>query len=381
MTNAQGCLHANRASCLLIMAITLFLGGCAARPGPEVLRTIEARVPGAQTVTIYAATTRERAAENANVFTSGRASQPNYSSFDISVPPNHQPGVIEWPDEEIDPQTSFATVGQSILTRQGFLQKVAASQDSRKDVLIFVHGYNYNFPEALYRLTQMTVDADLDNTPILFAWPSQAAIAGYVADKESVTYSRDALADLLAALARDQRIGTITVFAHSMGGWLTVEALRQLRLSGQNDILDRLTVVLAAPDIDVDVFRAQMQVLGPMTQPMAVLVSPDDQALRVSNRLSRSRMRVGALDITDPAVQQAAREARLAIIDISSLEASDGLNHDRYVRLASFYANRGREGGDGPGPSLRRTGAFVFNTVGAPLSSPFSIVGEALAGE
>ena len=69
MTNAQGCLHANRASCLLIMAITLFLGGCAARPGPEVLRTIEARVPGAQTVTIYAATTRERAAENANVFT------------------------------------------------------------------------------------------------------------------------------------------------------------------------------------------------------------------------------------------------------------------------------------------------------------------------
>lgn len=92
-------------------------------------------------------------------------------------------------------------------------------------------------------------------------------------------------------------------------------------------------------------------------------------------------MRVGALDITDPAVQQAAREARLAIIDISSLEASDGLNHDRYVRLASFYANRGREGGDGPGPSLRRTGAFVFNTVGATLSSPFSIVGEALAGE
>ncbi|MGO8411564.1 alpha/beta hydrolase, partial [Rhizobium ruizarguesonis] len=77
--------------------------------------------------------------------------------------------------------------------------------------------------------------------------------------------SRDALTDLLAALARDSRIGTITVFAHSMGGWLTVEALRQLRLSGQDDVFNRLTVVLAAPDIDVDVFQAQMQVIGPMT--------------------------------------------------------------------------------------------------------------------
>lgn len=79
-------------------------------------------------------------------------------------------------------------------------------------------------------------------------------------------------------------------------------------------------------------------------------------------------------------MQQAARKAQLAIIDISSVEASDGLNHDRYIKLATLYANRRDEGGDTPGPGLRSTGAFVFNTVGATISSPFSIIGEALEG-
>ncbi|CAM3061004.1 alpha/beta hydrolase [Paracoccus nototheniae] len=370
---------------LMLLAVAAFLSGCATRPGPEVLQTTRANAPGAEIVTVYAATTRERAAANANVFTAGRSSQPNYASFDISVPPDHQPGRIEWPlpqdDPQIDPHTTFATVGQTILNRQGLLDQVATAADGQQDVVIFVHGYNYNFPEALYRLTQMSVDSGLDDTPILFSWPSQGAIAGYVADKESVTYSRDALTDLLGGLARDRRIGTITVFAHSMGGWLTVEALRQLRLSGQDDVIDRLTVVLAAPDIDVDVFRAQMQVIGPMTPPLAVLVSPDDRALRVSSQISRTRARVGALDIADPRVQAAAREAGLAIIDISSVAPSDGLNHDRYVGLAALYSGQRAEGDNTPGLGIRQAGAFIFNTVGTTLASPFTIVGEALAGE
>ena len=153
----RGRLCADFISCLMVLAAVLSLSACAARPGPEVLRITEAHVPGAQTVTVYAATTRARAAGNVNVFTSGRASQPNYASFDISVPPNHQPGRIEWPEEQIDPQTSFATVGQTNLTQQGLLQQVAGSGDGRKDVVIFIHGYNYSFPEALYRLTRITV--------------------------------------------------------------------------------------------------------------------------------------------------------------------------------------------------------------------------------
>lgn len=46
-----------------------------------------------------------------------------------------------------------------------------------------------------------------------------------------------------------------------MGAWLTVEALRQLRLARNDAAINRLNVILAAPDIDVDVFRSQMEVI------------------------------------------------------------------------------------------------------------------------
>jgi len=166
-----------------------------------------------------------------------------------------------------------------------------------------------------------------------------------------------------------------------MGGWLAMEALRQLRLSGEGEVLDRLKVILAAPDIDVDVFRAQLDVLGPMSSPLIVLVSTDDRALLVSNRISGARQRVGALDITDPRVQEAAQKANVALIDISSLKASDGFNHDRFVNLAALYPQASGEDKKTPGLGIRKAGAFVFNAVGATISSPFTIVGGALAGE
>lgn len=367
---------------LLLGFALLVLSACGTRPGAGVLQTMDGTVEGAQVVTVYTATTREREAANSNVFTSGRADELNYSSFTISVPPNHEPGRIEWPTDRIDPATTFAAIDQRILTGRQFYQRVGAPPSGIESVTIFVHGYNTGFEESLYRLTQMTADAHLEGTPILFAWPSDAGVAGYLADREAVTFSRDAMVRMLTDLAGDRRLERINILAHSMGGWLTVEALRQLRLQGRDDVLDRLSVVLAAPDIDVDVFRAQMQVLGAMEPPLTVLVSPDDRALLVSNRLGGARDRVGALDINDPRVREAAQEANVALVDISSLEAADGFRHNRFVTFATLYPQlAGQRDPDTPGLGIRQAGAFVFNAVGDVLSSPFTLVGGALAGE
>ena len=85
----------------------------------------------------------------------------------------------------------FATVQQSILTsrlRSGGLRLGQAAR-SRAKVGVFVHGFNTNFQEAVYRLAQMAADADVDGVPILFAWPSAAKATRYAVDKEAVTYS------------------------------------------------------------------------------------------------------------------------------------------------------------------------------------------------
>lgn len=366
----------------ILLAAALIVG-CAARPGPEVLATTPAAAPDARIVTVFVATTRARHVPNSNVFGSDRTEEVNYAEFQISVPPGHRAGQIEWPRSAPDPATSFAVAQQHVLDRATFLRNVAQRDSTRKaqDAGVFVHGFNYNFQESLFRLAQMAADADIDGVPILFSWPSEARVTGYIADKDSVTYSRDALADLLATLARQRTSGKITVFAHSMGGWLTMEAVRQLRLTGRNSVLSRLDVILAAPDIDVDVFRAQMDVIGRLDPPVTVLVSRDDVALSVSRRIAGQKPRLGALDVDDPQVQELALRSDVQIVDISSLQASDSFKHDRFVNLAALYPRLASGAGGRPGHELRTAGAFVLNAVGTSLSSPFSLVGQALAGQ
>ena len=215
----------------------------------------------------------------------------------------------------------------------------------------------------------------------MFAWPSEGTLSGYVADKDAVTYSRDQLAELLTTLARKPSVRRVTVIGHSMGGWLTAEALRQLRLTHQDATIRRLSVVLAAPDIDADVFREQMNVIGRLTPPLTLLVSRDDEALSVSSFLAADRLRVGRLDVADPRVTEAAHRYDVQVIDITSLEASDGLGHDRFVALAALYPKIAAEAPGGSGGGLRQAGAFVFHAVGATLSTPFALAGKVVGGE
>lgn len=372
---------ARPAAALLALLIVAGVGGCASRPGPEVL-ALSPEKPGAKIETIYVATTRATQAQDVAVYTDGRARQTNYAEFKISIPPNHQPGEIEWPKGAPDPATSFAAIAEEPLDSSAFEQKIAAHDHGKPvEATVFVHGYNTSFQEALFRFTQVTADSNLDDAAILFAWPSEAKVTGYVTDKDAVLYSRDQLVALFTMLAKKRSIGKITVVGHSMGAWLMLEALRQLRLTGRNDVINRLHVILASPDIDVDVFRAGIDVIGPMSPPMTLLVSRDDRALAISRRLAGNRMRVGALNVDDPRVAEAAQRAKLQIIDISSLQGSDSFNHDRFVTLAALYPRIEAAEANGTGPDLRQTGAFVFNSVGMTLSSPFTMAGSALAGE
>lgn len=362
-----------RFSLLLIMAM---LASCAGRPGPEVLETVSKTPATTNTFTVYSATTRPRKDPAQNIFTNGRSISTNYARFTISIPPTHESGQIEWPRPKPDPQKTFAVTGQAVLNRESFLKTLPDKGEERR-VVVFVHGYNYNFQESLFRLAQLRADSNLPAVPILFSWPSQAALAGYIADKDSATFSRDNLTQLLVDITRDRKRGEVMVFGHSMGGWLTTEALRQLKLEGREDVLAKLTVVLAAPDIDADVFISQLNVIGKMSPPLTVLVSPDDRALEASTFLGSGVPRVGALDVRDEVVREAAVKAGVRLIDISALKASDPGNHDRFIALASMNPNFDA-GTNGKTNAVGQAGAFVFDAIGATISSPFRLASRAV---
>jgi esterase/lipase superfamily enzyme len=368
------------------LVLVLVVAGCATRPGPEVLGTV-APVAGVSEVTVYTATTRAPsralAPQGGVYFTSERAHGLTYGRFAVSIPPGHEPAKIEWPIGAPDPATSFAVVDQTVLPEQAFLDEVHSASRAAGGigVGIFVHGFNYSFPETVFRLAQLSTDAQIEAPQIAFSWPSQGTLRAYLDDKNSATYSRDYLADLIANLAAREGIGEITVVGHSMGAWLVMETLRQLRLEGRDDIVNRLRVILAAPDIDVDVFRQQLEVIGPLPSPMMVLVSTQDRALQLSQLLSASRPRIGTLDVRDPGVQATAKMANVQFVDISAVEAPGAAGHDRYVALATTIPEE--ETGPGPAPlrDLRQAGAFVLTAVGLTLATPFDIAGQVLAGE
>ncbi len=359
--------------------MALVLAGCATRPGTSSLIPATP-IPGAKIVTVYVATNRAPDGPDQVGYGSGRAEDLRYEELAISIPPGHRPGNIEWSQAgERDPAVSFVTVRRQQLDEASFRQRIASRARRGSRVGVFVHGYNYNFQEAVFRLAQLGADIGDVAVPVLFSWPSEAAVGGYVADRDAVTYSRDHLAKILRNLSRVGSNDRVTLVGHSMGGWLVMETLRQLHLTRQADVIARFQVALAAPDIDVDVFRAQVDVIGSLTPPLTVLVSADDRALAVSSRLAGGRPRVGALNVADPILQEVAQREGIRVVDISSVNASDGFNHDRFVQFA--LQSGVPAAGGATANSLQQAGAFVFDAAGAVLSSPFTLAGRALAGQ
>jgi esterase/lipase superfamily enzyme len=338
-----------------------------------------AAASGTKSLQIYVATTRERQSPSENVFTADRASKLNFAKFAVSVPPSHQPGKVELPTSPPDPQTGFAIVDQAVMSDADFRNAVAprsAARRKKHKVFVFVHGFNNNFQESLFRLTQLQADAQIEGTPVLFSWPSQGQVTAYEADKESASYSRDYLVSLLAMLTSSPGVDDVLVVAHSMGAKLLVDTLQQLRTQGKTQVLARLRrVVLAAPDISAQEFRAQVEAIGPLKPPLLVLVSKDDGALQMSSLFGGCGVpRAGAVDVNNPIVQEAARTAKVQVVDISQLESQDGLKHDQFVGVAVRYSRLQTR----TGPYRTSAGTFIFNGDTATLR-PVGDRTEALA--
>ncbi|MBP0441470.1 alpha/beta hydrolase [Tianweitania sediminis] len=363
----------------LLFLVLVMASACASRPGTDTLIPFGATVPGAKLVKLLVATNRS-GHEGHSAGSASTRGELRFEELTVSIPPQHQPGEIEWSKTTVrDPLESFVVVERQPMNATDFQERLNSRSNGAGSTGIFVHGYNYNYTESVFRLAQLAADSGSLDVPILFSWPSDGAVAGYVADRDAATYARDDLVTLLETVGSAQTRRRRLLVAHSLGGWLVMEALRQLRLKGRDHTISKFEVALAAPDIDVDVFRKQLEVVGKLNPPLAVLVSTDDRALGVSRRLAGGRQRVGAVDISDPALREAAAKADVRIIDISSVTAADGARHNRFVQFVALQATTVVQAD--AVTSLQKAGAFVFNAAGNVVSSPFDLASRALSSQ
>ena len=321
--------------------LALALSGCAGRPSGNLI-VVSASAPGASTVDMLVATTRAGVSDPAGVMFSGeRAPGLAFADIAVSIPPNsvRKIGEVQWPSTPPgDPARDFVTVRadrldlkQAVAAFNGRLLKLKPSD---RHVLLFVHGYNTRFEEAVYRFAQIAHDAGAPVVPVLFTWPSRGKLFDYVYDRESATYSRDALEALLQAMVKNPNVKEISVLAHSMGNFVTVEAIRQMAIRNHGISPKIKDIMLASPDIDFDVFRRQIAEIeaSDKSPPVTLFVSRDDQALAASSLLAGSEPRLGVIDPHAEPYKSILEQARVNVVDLSAIKSDDPTNHGKFAQ-------------------------------------------------
>ena len=324
---------AQRAAAIAMIAGAL--SGCVTDKVNEVTSSVgdvfaKADPIAARRVPLFVVSTRRGRGGNADELADGA----HESLQTVTVPASHVAGEVERPRwGSADPESHFTVSAVRSLDDAEFKAELASHLSGRigsnRDVLLYVHGFNTSYDEARFRLAQVVTDGRFGGVPVLFTWPASGSLFQYEAAKESASASRDALAQLLLELGATPDVGKIHILAHSMGTWLTMEALRQDAIAGKPDLDGKLgDVMLAAPDIDVGVFRNQIAKLDP--RHISVLVSVNDKALTLSRRLAGDRPRVGALNPKDPADKVVLDELGVQVYDLAGNETGF-INHGTYA--------------------------------------------------
>ncbi|KPF71378.1 hypothetical protein IP69_06745 [Bosea sp. AAP35] len=371
--------HLRRLTLVCTFLAALAASGCASRPETGFLAAVSDAAPGATEHSILVATTRKRDERPGTLFSGERAKPLDFAMVRLSVPATHKQGEIEWASSAPgNSQTDFVVRQAGYLDgEKAFLASLNAQlalrpRGSRK-VLLFIHGYNTMFAESLYRFGQVVHDAKAPAVPVLFTWASRGALTQYVYDTNSATAARDDL-ERTIRLIFDSKAEQVNILAHSMGNWVTVEALRQIKISGKAPPIGKLgRIVLAAPDIDVDVFKSQMRRFGKPKKPFFIVVSKDDKALAASRFIAGGQERLGADgDTTELA------ELGAVVIDMTDVKATDSTNHGKFAQLAEIAPQLQRvleHGVHKPHSPGSATHDAVSGSLEAIVAAPLAILG------
>jgi esterase/lipase superfamily enzyme len=285
------------------------------------------------------ATSRAKSDRASEIFGSRRAPAMNFAEIGVSVPANHKPGEVEIPRRgPANPNSHFGVTNSRMFDSDlAFSARIAeralALDPSQREAVVFVHGFNNTFPEALYRFAQMTFDFRVSGIPVLYSWPSGGDAKTYLYDRDSVLFARDGLEQMLDRLENSQ-VSRIQIIAHSMGSQLVVEAMRQKAIRTGRKLWSKLDgVVLISPDIDVDVFASMAAEIGELPQPFVVMTSERDRALQLSEFLADGRARLGTE--TNSAVFDT---LPITVIDTSAEGTILGTNHMTGVSSPAMIA-------------------------------------------
>ncbi len=237
------------------------------------------------------------------------------------------------------PRRVPATVDAHMRAAAGLQGEVARrlARAKRKEVVIFIHGYNNSFDDAAKATGKICNTLSAEFVCISLSWPaggSGGAFYGYNIDRESGEFAAADVKKAIRIISATEAIKHLHLIAHSRGADVLLSALQQLGMeayatrSSPTERYKINNVVLFAPDIDLDVATARL--FGFVSDPdapfgakatphghlppigalhLTVYSSPNDQALALSSGLFGSVARLGSLNSASISSKEAGSNA------------------------------------------------------------------------
>ena len=222
--------------------------------------------------------------------------QIQYGVCEVSIPEGHQPGELEAPqmfkmEVTQDPEKHIVLTNVERLQMDAFHAAMKTELDRKgNNIFVFIHGYNVSFEDAARRTGQMAYDLKFPGAPVFYSWPSQANWYSYVTDKVNIDLSTSQIRSFLLDLAAKSKADTINLIAHSMGNVGLTAALSEMEQSSKPHFNQ---VVLAAPDIDANVFKEEIALkIVTKAHHTTLYTSRTDLAL-IASRYFNQRNRAG----------------------------------------------------------------------------------------
>lgn len=266
---------------------------------------------------IYFATNRnpdhqDRPTDFGNHFSPGGLTDLRFGSAEVSGP-KLDGYTLDVAPEKLDVGLDKAwrnQLGEQVLGSQAVFDQVRAEMAAgQQDCMVFIHGFNVSFKEAITRTAQLKqFYAGRPMTWLLFTWPSDGSMLpfkAYASDRDDARASGVALgrglqklASFLHASAPDEFCGQrVHLMSHSMGGYALRCALQSIlgnNRSGLRRLLEHILVFAADEDDDAFELPHKLQALPDMARRVSLYHNAADLALVTSDATKGNPDRLGA---------------------------------------------------------------------------------------
>ena len=216
----------------------------------------------------------------------------------VTVPKQHQVPNIERPwalhipyfnvkiyEQAEDPKKHFTMQDIKKLSKPDFLalvrERMSTASRFKDQALVFVHGFNTSFDNAVYRTAQIAYDLEFDGVPFLYSWPSGGGVGSYTYDRANAEASKPYMRSFFETVVKESGAKSINIIAHSMGNQPLLDVLKDLKSSAPEGVAIN-QVIFAAPDVDYDSFSDVAQALQGLAKGVTLYVASNDRALQIS---------------------------------------------------------------------------------------------------